>query len=729
MSQTIRGTIERTYHSSPKFSAGVLESDDGQCVRFAGKFCANVGDVVALVGHWKNDPKFGRQFAVESLCYELPDTSEGLVQYLAKHPAFTGIGEATARKIVTHAASSANLDRLIRHDVHELHRALRIPKGILENLREAWLASSAENEVRTYLAGFGLTPHQTDTLLERYGNAIVGVLRADPYQLIQAVKGYGFKKVDKIARAMGTPKNHPGRIAAGIIYCLNEEVGDGHTWTAGSSLLDKANDLLLLDTVDSRTVIEAAAQQLLTDGQIVADGSAVTTAFFLEAERFIHATFVDHGRVESTLATADFAPADLNPDQRAAYHNALRHRISVITGGAGTGKTFVVARLTDTFQSCGLRVALCAPTGKATKRIEELLRQEGLDQEARTIHRLLEYDGTQFNRASLSVGAERIDADGQTITEPAYDVVIVDEVSMVDVPLMAELLRRIDLTQTRLILVGDHNQLPPVGPGNVLRDIVEHAFVPTVVLTRVERQAGVLKANSTAVLSGAVMPTAAGDHGWTVVDVFQEADQIQVYLRDLVTKTLPQRLGLDPIRDVQIITPTHLGLLGTRAINQMMQCLHHGQVHGRFAEGDKVIQTANDYGLGVMNGTIGYVTEVDAKGYGVTFDGEGYRFIDGERLGNLHLAYALTAHKAQGSEFPCAVVLCHRSHFFADRNWLYTAVTRAARHCVLVGDKWGLAHAAKKNNVIHRRTFLSLWSKGTGDSTATSAPALEEAYA
>ena len=729
MTQTIRGTIERTYHSSPKFSAGVMAAEDGQHVRFAGKFCASAGDVVALVGHWKNDPKFGRQFAVESLCYDLPDTSEGLVQYLAKHPAFTGIGETTARKIVTYAAGSANLDRLIRHDVHELHRALRIPKGILEDLREAWLASSAENEVRTYLAGFGLTPHQTDTLLERYGNAIVGVLRADPYQLIQAVKGYGFKKVDKIARAMGTPKNHSGRIAAGIVYCLNEEVGDGHTWTAGSVLLDKANDLLLLDTLDSRTVIEAAAQKLLTDGQIVADGSAVTTAFFLEAERFIQATFITHGAVVSPLVTSHLDPADLNPDQQEAYRTALRHRISVITGGAGTGKTFVVARLTDSFQKCGLRVALCAPTGKAAKRIEELLRQKGLDQEARTIHRLLEYDGTQFNRASLSVGAERVDADGETITEPAYDVVIVDEVSMVDVPLMAELLRRIDLTRTRLMLVGDHNQLPPVGPGNVLRDIVEHALVPTVVLTRVERQAGVLKANSTAMLSGLVMPTAVGDPGWSVVDAFQEADQIQIYLRDLVLKTIPQRLGLDPIRDVQIITPTHLGLLGTRAINQMMQCLHHGAISGRLAIGDKVIQTANDYGMGVMNGTIGYVTEADAKGYGVEFDGEGYHFIDGERLGNLHLAYALTAHKAQGSEFPCAVVLCHRSHFFADRNWLYTAVTRAAKHCVLVGDKWGLAHAAKKNNVIHRRTFLSLWSKAADATAVRSQPTLEDAYA
>ncbi len=715
MPETLRGTIQKTYHSSPGFSAGVLQTDDGQSVRFAGKFCANEGDVVALVGRWKHDPKYGRQFLVESLSYELPDSAEGLVQYLAKHPAFTGVGEATARKIVGYAASAANLDRIICTDIGELHRRLRIPRATLESLREAWIANSAENEVRTYLSGFGLTAHQVDTLLELFGNAIVGVLRSDPYQLIKHVRGYGFKKVDKIARAMGTPKDHSGRIEAGLLYILSEEVGSGHTWIGGADLIDKANELLLLDTLDSRDLIRQAGERLLAREELVADGNAVSTPPILQAEKLIQNIFEGYSTWRSFPAPPlPIRTDDLKSKQVEAIRNACNHALTVISGGAGTGKTYTLARLTAAFRDAQLKIALCSPTGKAAKRIEEALRNEGVDLEAKTIHRLLKYDGTQFNRQSLSDPIAGNQDDNEHSGEPGYDVVIVDEFSMVDVPLMAELLRRIDLTRTRLILVGDHNQLPPVGPGNILRDIIAHRLTPLVVLDEVVRQAGVLKANSSAILLGTVAATAVNDPAWTVADTFQDVLPIQAYLRELVFKKLPERLGLDPIRDVQIITPTHLGGLGTKALNQMMQHLLHGDPGRKFAVGDKAIQTSNDYGLGVMNGTIGHVVAFEPGrdgGYWIDFDGIGQCRIKDEQVANVQLAYALTAHKAQGSEFPCAVVLCHRSHFFADRNWLYTAVTRSSKYCVLVGDRWGLRNAARKNHVIHRRTFLDRWAR------------------
>lgn len=712
MPETIRGTIEKTYHSSAGFSAGVLAAEDGRSVRFAGKLCANVGDVVALVGHWKHDAKYGRQFAVDSLSYDLPETTEGLVQYLAQHPAFTGIGEITARKIVTYAASAANLDRIIRQDLEQLHRQLRIPRVTLESLREAWIANSAENEVRSYLASFGLTPHQVETLLKTFGNSIVGVLRNDPYQLIRYVDGYGFKRVDKIARAMGTPKDHAGRIAAGLLYVVGEEIAGGHTWINGADLIDKGNELLLLDTLDSRDVIRRAGECLLQEGALVADGNAVTLPAILEAERLIQRTLARHAWVEQPLGHHGLTE-QLNSRQVDALRTALRCTIALISGAAGTGKTFVLARIARSFRDAGLRVALCSPTGKAAKRIEETLRAQGLDLEARTIHRLLGYDGQRFRRPSVSEPFYFSD-DPEVEPDPPYDAVVVDEVSMVDVPLMAALLQRIDFERTRLVLVGDHNQLPPVGPGNILRDLIAHRLVPTSVLETVERQAGILKTNSTAVLTGVVSPTAVSDPAWTVVDAFQDALPIQTYLRDLVLKMLPDRLGLDPVRDIQIITPTHLGALGTKAINQMMQHLLHGDPGRKFAVGDKVIQTVNDYNLGVMNGTQGRVLAYEPgaeSGYWIAFDGVGERRIHGEDVHRVQLAYALTAHKAQGSEFPCAVVLCHRSHFFADRNWLYTAVTRAARYCVLLGDRWGLRNAARKNHVISRRTFLDRWAR------------------
>ncbi|WP_168164604.1 AAA family ATPase [Pirellula sp. SH-Sr6A] len=712
MSNRISGTVDRVFFTSAKFSAGSLVRDDGERVRFRGPFCVSEGELITLTGQWKSDPKYGPQFDAKSVSYDLPETPEGLVQYLAKHPAFTGIGETTARKIVSYVASAEHLDRVIRHDVQELNRALRIPKRTLHSLREAWIANSAENEVRSYLAGFGLSHHQMETLLEEFGASVVGVLRANPYLIIRYIKGYGFKRVDKIARSMGVPKEHPGRIESALCYLVREEASDGHTWIAHDDLIRKAIDLLLLDSLDCRSIIEGALKRVVDQNQLIIDGDAVALTSYVEAERLIYECFELYGQDVDPIGIEPAHGAGLKRSQLAAYEAAMRHSIVVISGGAGTGKTHTLARLAKTFQDANLRIALCSPTGKAAKRIEESLRNQGLELDAKTIHRLLEYNGHEYQRKSLSPPDD--DGSLDVSSSDGFDVIIIDEFSMVDVPLLAELLRRINLDRTRLILVGDHNQLPPVGPGNVIRDCIEHKLVPTFILDEVVRQAGVLKTNSMAILSQRVMPTVGSDPAWSVIDSLKEPMQIQVYLRDLVLNRIPGRLGLDPVNDVQIITPTHLGQLGTKAINQMMQYLLHGVVDRKFAVGDKVIQTSNDYGLGIMNGTIGIVSEIetaDGTKYIVDFDGEGRRPIQDEQILNLQLAYAMTAHKAQGSEFPCVVVLCHKSHFFADRNWLYTAVTRASRYCIVVGDRWGLGNAVKKNSVSERRTFLDRWAK------------------
>jgi exodeoxyribonuclease V alpha subunit len=550
-----------------------------------------------------------------------------------------------------------------------------------------------------------------ETLLEEFGSSVVGVLRANPYLIIRYIKGYGFKRVDKIARSMGVPKEHPGRLEAALCYLVREEASDGHTWIAHDELIRKAIDLLLLDSLDSCSMIEAAFQQAVEQGELVVDGDAVALSRYVDAERLIYQCFEAYGHGVDPVGIEPEYGTGLKRAQFAAYEAAMRHAIVVISGGAGTGKTHTLARVAQTFKEANLRIALCSPTGKAAKRIEESLRALGLDLEAKTIHRLLAYNGREFERQSLSP-PDGVGTTGKP-TDDGFDVIIIDEFSMVDVSLMAELLRRIDLTKTRLILVGDHNQLPPVGAGNVLRDCIKHKLVPTFILDEVVRQAGVLKTNSMAILSQRMMPTAVGDPAWSVIDTLKDPMQIQVYLRDLVLNRIPDRLGLDPVNDVQIITPTHLGPLGTKTINEMMQYLLHGAVDRKFAVGDKVIQTTNDYGLGIMNGTIGIVSEIETVGgtkYIVDFDGDGRRQIQDEQILNLQLAYALTAHKAQGSEFPCVVVLCHKSHFFADRNWLYTAVTRASKYCIVVGDRWGLGNSVKKNSVSQRRTFLDRWA-------------------
>ena len=720
MSKQISGSVDRVYFTSAKFCAGALVGQDGVRVRFRGPFCVSEGDSVTLTGQWKSDPKYGDQFDAKSVTYDLPETPEGLVQYLAKHPAFVGIGESTARKIVQYVSSAEHLDRVIRQDVQELNRALRIPKQTLHSLREAWIANSAQNEVRSYLASFGLSHLQMEALIEEFGSSVVGVLRANPYLIIQYVKGYGFKRVDKIARSMGVPKEHPGRLEAALCYLVFDEVNSGHTWISRDELVRKALELLLLDSLQSDSIIEDALERTIEQGKLILNEDAVALAYYAESEWFIHQCFQNYGNVTRPLGIRPSHGEGLKRAQLAAYEAALHHSIIVISGGAGTGKTHTLARIAKTFESAELKVALCSPTGKASKRIEESLRSQGLSLEAKTIHRLLEYNGHEFQRKSLSIPSNP--GAGDTAND-AFDVVIVDEVSMVDVPLMAELLRRIDLDSTRLILVGDHNQLPPVGAGNVLRDCIKHELVPTFILDEVMRQAGVLKTNSMAILSQRVMPTALGDPGWSVIDSLSDPVQIQVYLRDLVLNRIPDRLGLDPVIDVQIITPTHIGPLGTKAINGMMQYLLHGEVNRKFAVGDKVIQTANDYCMGVMNGTLGIISEIDTEAgtrYVVDFDGHGRKLVQDDQILNVQLAYALTAHKAQGSEFPCVVVLCHKSHFFADRNWLYTAVTRASKYCILVGDRWGLSNAVKKNSVSQRRTFLDRWAKETAQATEVS---------
>ena len=701
MSESVTGTVVRTFYSDAAFSAGILKRDDGERIRFRGRFYAAEGDRLAAVGRWTADPQYGPQFEVQQLDYELPQTREGIANYLAKHPAFEGIGSKTAERIAGVLREGESLDELLR-DRPESLRAAGVSDRVVESLGRAWLEHSSDNTVRAFLAGFGLSHHQMDTLLDRFGSSVVSMLKDNPYLLIKHLDGYGFKRVDAIALKTGVAKTHPGRIAAAFSYCLSEQVQSGHTWTAGADLVDQANEALAIDALNSRDLIQSAGNDLIERGDLVADGNAVTTPRLRDAERAIRDAFERHAWTKWPLHPA-FAPGDdLGADQREAFLTAATSGVSVISGGAGTGKTYVVARLTTAFREAGRSIVLCAPPGKAAKRIEQLLAKHGLEGSASTIHRLLGYNGVGFSDEMITASA-----------------VIIDEVSMVDVRLMAELLDRLDLTTTQLILVGDHHQLPPVGPGNVLRDIIEHDLAPATVMTEVHRHAGVLKTNSVRVLDGVVGPAAVDDRSrWIVIDRFRERESIRNYLRDLVLDEIPREYGFDPVADVQLITPEHRGVLGTRSLNQMMQHVLVGNVADRFAAGDKVIQTRNDYELGVMNGTIGFVREVDGREVTVEFEGVGLRTVPRSLWNHLDLAYALTAHKAQGSEFPCAVVLCHKSHFFADRNWLYTAVTRASQTCILIGDDYGLRRAARNVRNTNRRTLLGLWSTRTREEAA-----------
>jgi exodeoxyribonuclease V alpha subunit len=705
--------VEALFYASPRFSAGRLRTDSGDLVSFAGSLMVREHDPVVLHGAWERHPKFGRQFKVAHFAFDQRMGPEGLAHYLANHPDIKGIGPVKARRIVD--AFGDDFDRAIDEEPERIAAVAKVPLEAVETLRAEWLRRRTLNASLTWLASFELTHHQMTALIEKFGNAVVTVLRTDPYLLVREVPGFGFKRVDVVARKMGTPKEHPSRIRAGVVHCVAERLDQGDCWVDYEELIELANSLLVMDVEDSRERIERALDGLIDDGTLVCVSLGgrflVAQPRIHQMERELAAVFTERLRPNPHFARAEtgVAAEGLNAAQRRALEVAVRHNLMLVSGGAGSGKTFTVAAITRAYEARELSVVLAAPTGKAAKRLEQVVGREAV-----TLHRLLGFDGKTFARGPDA----RIEA----------DVVIVDEVSMVDVPLAWHFLRAVDLDKTCVVLVGDHNQLPPVGPGNLLRDIIERRPIPTVILDEVVRQAGVLKESSIAVLRGEVRRTAPegpdGKSPWIVESRFSEVLDAQRFILGLYGTTLVERLGFDLLADVQLLTPTRKGPLGVDALNVELQRLVQKKLWGvdvapprpgrrpEFLARDRVIQTRNNYDLGVMNGAIGVVTEVGVRRgeLRVRFDDQEVEFTpENEGAKDLSLAYALTIHKAQGSEFPCAVVVVHKAHsFMHHRNLLYTGVTRAREVAIVVGDLWGMRRCAEKEQVERRRTFLSV---------------------
>jgi exodeoxyribonuclease V alpha subunit len=710
-STTLRGVVEAVYYSGANFSAGRLRTADDKVVPFAGKVFVREHDAVLLEGHWVQHPKYGRQFEAKGLGYDLELDADGLREFLARHPDVKGIGPAKARAIAEHFGKT--FDQAIRSAPESVARVAKVPIDVITELQRLWIANANFNVAMAHLSRYELTHHQVSTLVERFGNQVVSILQRDPYVLVREIHGMGFKRIDKIARKLNVPKDLPGRIRAGLLNCIAEALDDGHCWVEYEDLLDRANSLLVMDTLDSREVIERHLEALIADAQLVCQPFAQLVVADPEicrmetelAKIFGEARRPNPHAVSDIEGLLNAEGATLNAEQRAAVRNAFLYSISLMTGGAGSGKTYTVSAIASIAECLELDLTLAAPTGKAARRLEEVVGHE-----ASTIHRLLGFDGRDYAR----------DASNPIET----DILLVDEMSMTDVPLAWRLFQAVDPARTAVVLVGDHNQLPPVGPGNVLRDLVQSRAIPTTVLTSIIRQAGVLKTNSTAILDGEVRPTAEACGGrrrpWYVVNQFTDARNVRRFLLLLFDEVLRERLGYDLLRDVQVLTPIHKGPLGTGELNIELQSLLQRKLRGvtvdpaepgrrpKLYAGDKVIQTKNDYELDVMNGAMGIVHSIGANGHiAVDFDGR-LVGVDADAAKNIQLAYATSIHKVQGSEFPCAIVIVHKSHaFMHHRNLLYTAVTRAKESVVLLGDRWGMTNCAAQRQVDRRNTFLS----------------------
>jgi len=555
-------------------------------------------------------------------------------------------------------------------------------------------------------------------LVDKLGANVLNILQEDPYVIVREVPGFGFKKIDMIARKLGTPKDAPGRIRTGVIYSIEESLDDGNCWVEYTDLIEEANRLLVMDSMDSRMKIEQGLDGLIDEGKLKCGSQSgrflVALPEILDMEERIAQCCAVGDRPNPNLdrlgdprALVSTLAADLNARQREAVVAALSHTMVLISGGAGTGKTTSVSSIHDLCKAAGLKVVLAAPTGKAAKRMEQVIQAE-----ASTIHRLLCYNGKSF----LVDDVCPLDA----------DVVIVDEVSLLDIRLMYHLLRGIDLDRTSLVLVGDHNQLPPVGPGNPLRDLIQQGGIPTVILDQCVRQSGLLKDNCVAILRGEVPRSVNSPvrhrQPWYLADHCGDPKDIRGTLFDLYDSVLEEDFGYNLKRDVQLLTPTHQGPLGTRELNAFIQRIIQLKDHGveppelrpgnnpKILLHDKVIQTRNNYELSVMNGTLGEVVDQDRDGnLLVDFEGLPTEISRGSRAYyDLQLAYAISIHRAQGSEYPCAIVVIHKSHsFMHHRNLFYTGVTRARETAIILGDRWGIQHCAKEKHLDQRRTFLS----------------------
>ncbi|MHB9038952.1 MAG: SF1B family DNA helicase RecD2 [Armatimonadota bacterium] len=717
----VRGEVERVFYSSANFSAGRFITDSGDRIQFAGNVVVQEHQPLVLHGKFVQHPKHGRQFEVASIEFDRQMNASGLANYLANNPDIKGIGPAKARIIAERFGS--DFERSLTEEPVRIAEVAHVPLAVIESLRDHWQETSHINAALTALAAYGLTHHQVTTLVKKLGNNAVGVIERDPYIIVGEIDGFGFKRIDKIARQVGISKDNPSRIRAGIVFCVEEALNSGDCWVEYEDLLNRANELLVMDCLDSRERIDKHLDKLIDEESLACyaldSRFLVAKPTILRMEEDLARVFAEgrksnpHFEAPDLLngVVSDIDP-ELNAQQNAAVVVAGKHSISLISGAAGSGKTRVISTITRLCESRNLKVVLCAPTGKAAKRIEE-----STGRKASTIHRLLGFDGKTYARNEHN--------------PISADVVTVDEASMIDVALAWHLFNAIDLTRTSVVLVGDHCQLPPVGPGNILRDLINSKVLPTTILDDVIRQAGVLKENSIAILKGEVRKThrPAGDlrGAWYVADQYTEAERAQQFILDIFEHSLQEKLGFDILRDVQLLTPTHKGSLGTAELNILLQRLIQRKLWNydvplvppgkrpKLLVHDKVIQTRNNYNLGVMNGSMGFVRDVSAKGaLTVEFEDKIVHIEAGSPHRNdLQLAYALTIHKAQGSEFPCSIVVTHKSHSFQHhRNLLYTGVTRASQTAIIIGDHWGIANCAKHVRVDARNTFLSLILSG-----------------
>lgn len=670
----------------------------------------SAGEWITVTGNWNNDRTHGLQFRAAFLKASAPTSAEGIEKYLGSGM-IRGIGPVYAKKLVK--AFRDKVFDVIENEPDRLRDVAGIGPVRADRITVAWAEQKVVREIMVFLHSHGVGTARAVRIYKTYGNDAIQIMSENPYRLARDIRGIGFKTADQIAIKLGIEKDAMIRIRAGISYALSEAMGEGHCGLPTDELIPLAVELLEVDN----SLVQVALDMELTEGSVIADHVNDTPCVFLsglhKAERVIgeRLLILMNGKLPWPWIDPDKAlpwieqktGLSLAESQVAAIRLALKSKVLVLTGGPGVGKTTIVNGILKTLAAKDVKILLCAPTGRAAKRMTE-----ATGFEAKTIHRLLEVNpkGGGFKRNEEN--------------PLECELLVIDETSMVDVMLMQAVLKAIP-DNSALLVVGDIDQLASVGPGQVLADIISSGAVPVVRLTEVFRQAAQSQiiTNAHKINKGAI-PNLSNPKGESDFYFVQADDPETAVPRiiELVKNRIPQRFGLDPIRDIQVLCPMNRGGVGARSLNIELQAAlnpageHKIERFGwTFAAGDKVMQIANDYDKEVYNGDIGYIDSLDLDGgeLSVSFDGRDVIYGVGE-LDTLVPAYAATIHKSQGSEYPAVVIPVMTQHYtMLQRNLLYTGVTRGKRLVVLVGQKKAIAIAVQNISGRRRWSKLNEW--------------------
>lgn len=668
----------------------------------------NPGEWLAADGEWFSDPKFGRQFKAGQMRMSKPDTLEGIEKYLASD-LVKGIGKEYAKRLVQ--AFGRDVFDVIEHSSGKLLKVEGIGRQRKDNIKKAWDEQKNIRLIMSFLFSHGISTTRAFRIHRIYGDKAIEFVQRDPYCLARDIRGIGFLIADRIAMKLGIARDSDLRARAGLEFVLGELTANGHCAYVRNDLLSRTAELLEIDL----EIIERALAYSVEDKRLI-QRTDVQGRELIYLPKLYWAE-VDFAKKLHVLAREkhpcppiDFEKAvawvqqksgiELARAQREALRTAVQSKVMVVTGGPGVGKTTLVNSVLMVLKAKKLRVALCAPTGRAAKRMAETTGME-----AKTIHRLL-----QFNPGTggfIHKGDNPLEC----------DVLIVDESSMIDVVLAAQLIDAVPL-HAAVVIVGDADQLPSVGPGRVLQDIIRSKTIPVGHLDEVFRQAATSRIITNAHrINQGQMPEfpeegEAGDCYFVEAD---DPDKALVLVGKMVKQSIPKKFHFNPLDDIQILTPMQKGELGARNLNLTMQQLLNpkGDEVERFGivyrVGDKVMQTENDYDKDVYNGDIGRVVSIDSEAAELVVDFDGRKVVyDFRELDELVLSYAITIHKSQGSEYPCVLIPMHTQHYvLLQRSLIYTAITRARKLVIILGTKKALNLAVTRAESRERTTTLA----------------------